>query len=312
MSDTTTTEAPVEVEPLNADATKAAIEDHLISVHGFTAPRLSGLTRGIGGRTKANLLRLHEQEHRLINLIAKHGFTMEQVYNDRLGYGPQRDALMSDMREQGLRRWPEKPTVDHVHVALPVSDEVLAAAASLTSGRDNTPIASLNASERKALKDVVDNDFSMLRSEMRAMGADMKAQRRREVEAEWAERRKAVKDFEAKARRAVDKAVKALRDLQTDATSAGVNLTVPSIHTDYIKAEAKGYEQAIRDADAEVDRELNRAELTLERQRLTAQRQVLLTGVSGEVAQQVLGSIPDAKTLMVEAAKTTTALQIDA
>jgi hypothetical protein len=307
MSDTTTTEAPVEVEPFE-DMSKDDMLRHLTEVHEISDYTLQQAFYRRGGRTKANLTQFHENQHKALDLLAEFGLTIEQVQRRTMTISTEREVL-ARMQAEGLRVWPTKPKVAHVHTAIPVSEAVAAVASALTSGKDNTPIASLNASERKALKDVVDNDFSMLKSEMRAMGADMKAQRRREVEAEWAERRASLKTFEAKARKALHRTQKALRDIQTDASAAGVGMVLPHI-TSEVRAEVKGFEQALRQADEQVERELERALLTLERQRLTAQRQVLLTGVSGEVAQKVLGAIPDAQTLMVEAAKASAAAQI--
>lgn len=305
MSTTPTTEAPVETVPFTMDLSKQEMLGHLREYHNIEAYSLpSGKNT-----TKADLVEIHGQQHeRLDWLTSLPNFT----YNEERGFS--RHLTPEEVEQWRSRfgthsRYPRVPQIMHTHTVVPVAENVAKAATALTTKRDNTPIAALNASERKALKDVVDNDFSMLRQEIRAMSADIKAQRRREVEQEWADRKAATKAYERKVHKAVASFNKKMADMRGEARDAGIELATPRLETYGIKAEVKGFAEAMREADAEVQRDEDRALMTLERQRLEAQRQVLLTGVSGEVAQTVLGAIPSAQTLMVEAAKAKAATQ---
>jgi hypothetical protein len=68
----------------------------------------------------------------------------------------------------------------------------------------------------------------------------------------------------------------------------------------YYRAEALGRQEAIDKATELNKRELARAELELQKEQLTAQRKVLVSGVS-KAAASLLDKLPDAKSLMMEA-----------
>lgn len=94
-----------------------------------------------------------------------------------------------------------------------------------------------------------------------------------------------------------------LQALHDEATADGIELTKPvqaGMSEEAWKGDAKGRLEAINKAKAENENMLERALMTLERQRLTAQRQVLVSGVSQE-ATVILNDLPKASDLMVTA-----------
>jgi len=95
----------------------------------------------------------------------------------------------------------------------------------------------------------------------------------------------------------------AIDTLVIEARGKGVELSVQEHYSGRTtEAKVAGLQAAIKAAEAEVEADRKRALNTLERARLTAQRKVLMSGVSEE-ALTILDTIPNARTLMVEAAQ---------
>ena len=201
--------------------------------------------------------------------------------------------------------------IAHNHTALPEPTEAQMQA--LT--RANNPLGkALNAAERKALNDLVNNDFAVLRTEIDQFASDMLQQRLAEIEAEYADKevdlRKAKEQAQAIQKAYTDayndlneKFRKQKQDLIESVKLNGIGLSF-EISTGYQNepsVELQGRKDAIAKAKAEVEADKARARNTLERQRLSNQRKVLMLGVSQD-GLEVLDTMPDARQLMVEAA----------
>lgn len=291
----------------SAEWTKDLILDHIFSAHvpedrvqyGFYIG--SNLVRAGGTRdTKADLVAWHDQQH-----------------ND----------------PHATARWSgDRMRIPHVHTPLSVeaTDEQMAMA---SKARNNEPVSDkpLSVQERKVLKELVDNDFNALKSEMKQFAADSLIATTREIEADWADKVAAAPTFAEEATNLFRDQKKAMQDLRDEYTrkindlkaqqedtfkalleradrDGGVELKqTQSQHRDpetgqydtIYQAEVKGLRDALSRAKAENNAALERGLMSLERQRLTAQRQVLVSGVSREAAT-ILDSVPDAKSLMVE------------
>lgn len=185
---------------------------------------------------------------------------------------------------------------DHTHAAFaPKGDDPRTDIEPLDTSRP------LNASQRKALKDLVDNDFQALKSEIQQFATDMARQRRDELRAEWAERGADPSSFIERAEALAQEYRVAADALRLEARQAGIDLDMPTLYQDKIKARTDGLVEAIREAEQEIKADQVRALNTLERARLTAQRKVLMSGVDQE-ALSILETIPTAHDLMVQAA----------
>lgn len=159
----------------------------------------------------------------------------------------------------------------------------------------------LNASQRKALKDLVENDFLALKAEINQFADDMAAQRRQEINADYAARGADQTTFFTKGRALMQQYRVGCDALVLEARQAGVELKMPDIYSREIEAKTSGLQTSLRAAEADVDADRKRALNTLERARLTAQRKVLMSGVNQE-ALSILETIPNARSLMIEAA----------
>lgn len=188
----------------------------------------------------------------------------------------------------------------HTHTAVPQGK----ADVDLTKG------GILNSTQRKALKDLVDNDFLALKAEINQFANDMAQQAREKVRAEWAKKGANKEAFMGRASDLIRKYRDDADRLILEARTKGVELKIPSVdrYSSGIDASVAGLKEAIDAAVAVVEADRKRALTTLERQRLTAQRTVLMSGVNQD-ALAILDTIPDAKTLMVEAARERTNMQ---
>lgn len=319
----------LEAQPFDGSMTKDEMVDHIIDVHQHYG-HINGKSFGKYGTkvTKDELIRWHERQHEILDadelvLLSRYGTLQVQ-----LAHGDRYDVAVL-------------PTMRHTHLAVAVSEATAEAAASLRAGKKVDGV--LSVTERKVLKEVVDNDFGALKQEMKAFAADTLTSVKDGINDEWDKREKSIPDFAAratqKARKFGEKADalrnkyeaerKALTDayqddlnkIQVEAKERGVELVADTESTydentgerrqrTVYKASVKGRREALEEAQRENETMLNRALMDLERQRLTAQRQVLLSGVP-EGAMPILESIPDAKTLMVESAKASAQTQIE-
>lgn len=186
---------------------------------------------------------------------------------------------------------------DHTHTAVPPKTGDVK-----TEGLGGLNLSQpLNASQRKNLKELVENDFLALRAEINQFADDMARQKRGEIERDYKARGADSTTFMAKARDLAKAYRNGADALVLEARQAGVEIKVPEIYSRDVEVKVSGLSSALREAEAEVDADRRRALNTLERARLTAQRRVLMTGVTEE-ALAILDTIPNAHTLMVEAA----------
>ena len=185
---------------------------------------------------------------------------------------------------------------EHTHTAIVKKDD-----GTSPSAKEMMRGGILNASQRKALKDLVENDFLALKAEINQFADDMAKQKRDEINAEWASKGADKTDFYARGRELMAEYRNGVDKLIMDARSKGVELTMPSFYGREIEAKVPGLQQAIKLAELDVESDRRRALNSLERARLTAQRKVLMTGVN-EDALQILETIPNAKQLMIQAA----------
>lgn len=224
----------------------------------------------------AHLRKFHRVPHYRLNTKSRKGEYEAWHYNAHL-------------KGEGIRE-------DHTHGAyVPKGDQPR------TDMEPLDPSRPLNASQRKALKDLVDNDFLALRSEIQQFATDMARQRRDELRTEWADRGADPASFITRAEALAQEYRVAADALRLEARRSGIDLDMPTLYQDKIKARTDGLAEAIREAEQEIKADQVRALNTLERARLTAQRKVLMSGVDQE-ALSILETIPTAHDLMIQAA----------
>lgn len=313
----------LEAMPFNDERSKQEMVDHLIRYHGIT--EINGYT--LSGSTKVTKDRMqsfHDHVHEVLDdprsVFAYRG----NRYEHGGGFGPQ--FVVEDVQGRSV----PLPVQPHTHGLVTLSDEQRAA---LEQVRDNQRVTGTVTSvqDRKVLTNLVDNDFRGLKQDMRAFAADVLAARKREIDAEWDDREQKIPDFATEAtelhresgkewdemiarqqeekrllQEQHDDAFKAVSDR---AAEAGVTLEqttrrvedpdhrgktqTATVYVAVVKGRKEAHEAAVRDNAAYLERAL----LTLERQRLAAQRQVLLTGVPDD-AMPILDSIPAAEEMM--------------
>jgi hypothetical protein len=158
----------------------------------------------------------------------------------------------------------------------------------------------LNASERKVLTELVDNDFYALASQMqqahqdrlRAISREEQAaqEEQRARSAEWQDKAKALNEKQRKERQTfIERAERAGLTFAVGRGEAGVAFSgIPS-----------SVSQARKDADAD----FSQAQTVLREQQAHAHRLILLAGVpSTGPARELLDSIPSAEALLRAAA----------
>lgn len=323
-----------EVTPFSEDAmTKDEMVAHIIQVHNHSRSINNKAISLYGGTkaTKQEMVAWHDAAHAILD-------------------GPEDQTVINIwgqvvyVRDDG-RGGPGTPLpkIKHTHMAsVPLTPEQEGSLRAVRSGKRAEGV--LSVTERKVLTQVVDNDFGSLKQEMRAFAADTLTAKKQEINADWDEREKSIPDFatsatekkrtrDEKARALKEEYMKALKALEekhqddhrqivAKAKERGVTLEAREeryydeqaqehrSRTVYY-ASVEGRKEALAAAESENAQMLNRALMDLEKQRLTAQRQVLLSGVP-ESAMPILDSIPDAKALMVESAQQSARNQIEA
>lgn len=332
-NDDTTTENKIEVVALSEANTKQEIYDHLSVYHFGSGFRCAGhWVYNVGTKaTKADLLKLHDQAHVVLDDPERtHRYRAEEdgavITNTWYAKGEQEGYYTSTVT----------PEIDHIHSLVPaaplVDPKMRDMADKLISGEERITAKPLSAGERKVLTELINNDFATLKSEMSTFAADSLQATQTEIHAEYD---KVEKSAARLAKRATDmlhrhqKEAQALgerhrkefEDLHELATEASVDLrqssrTVLDAQGNnrqelFYQALAIGRAEALQQATAENRSAVQRAQANMEQQRLAAQRSVLLSGVTVE-ASAILDSIPDAKTLMVNAAAAEAAKAIEA
>lgn len=204
--------------------------------------------------------------------------------------------------EEGDARWQDEAkrhiTTAHIHTAVTVEN------IKALGGKPLDLDTPLKAGEAKALSEVIDNDFNALRQDMRALADDEKRSRVEAVTKEWDAKGDKSDQWRRDALKLVSNFSSERDHMIAAAKADGIALTIPSVRESYsnVQTELVGKQEAIKKVKQDVDNDLNRALIALERQRLSAQRTVILARITPE-AQTVLDTIPKAKTLMVEAAQ---------
>jgi hypothetical protein len=238
------------------------------------------------------------------------------------------------------------PSIRHTHAAPVIPASLRAAAGAVRNNQRAAGEGVLSVQDRKVLTQLVDNDFNALKQEMRAFAADSLSARQQEINADWDAKEKAIPDYATDAtdlhrkhedekaalrakyeedrRKMQAKHEDAFKKITDKAEGKGVTLTPEQktvqevgeggvtrnvTRTVYV-AKVQGRKDALEGAAKENKTFLDRALLDLEKQRLTAQRQVLLSGVPKD-AMPIVESIPDAKTLMVRAQEEKAAREIE-
>lgn len=197
----------------------------------------------------------------------------------------------------------------------------------------------LSATQAKNLEKVINNDFDTVAAELRAAAADARVKAQAEVEAQYnvteeevaairaeiveLSKAQTIADNELSARHREEKEalVEAQRaeaqdlynritarnlEIQTSTRYGGsTTLDASSVTDAQILVGAKfipaGKTEALKVAVAKVEAQIERATLLLQRERLNAQRKVLLSSIVGDEAVALLESIPAAKDLFATA-----------
>lgn len=163
------------------------------------------------------------------------------------------------------------------------------------------PAKPMNATQQRRLEKLVDNDFQALRAEINQMADDLAKAKRYELTKEWNDRGSNADAFVTQAQTLIREHRSVIDALVIEARSKGVELEVPeSYRQQDIKAKVAGLKDAIKAAEADIEADRSRALNHLERARLTAQKKVLLAGITEE-GFKLLEEIPDARTLLIQA-----------
>lgn len=266
------------LEPFDSRLSKKEMDLHIQTYHAYNMARTSKGEKW----TKDDAIRWHSWAHELIeNEDINQPSKLRQRERFLVGYVP------------------------HVHQEITVRG---------ITGETNLAKAltkPLTSAQKRALLDLVDNDFHTLRKEMEVYGAELATQRLNEVNKKWDRRKDNSSDVLAKANELVAqhkrekeeldrKHQQAKEQLRIKAEKSGVTLywsigrTVPDV-------KLTGRENEVKAVKENTDREMRTALLQLERERLSSRRQIMLAGVPKE-SLDLLSSIPDAKTLMQTAA----------
>lgn len=269
------TEESIEVTPFESSLmNKQEMQDHLSRCHGIN---VWALRRG-EKTTKDEMTSIHDRSH--------------------------------NQYAQGAK----EPRIAHTHTAVPEPSAKQSAALEKAS---NPLGKALNAGERRALKDLVDNDFAVLRSEINQFAHDLLQQRLAEIEAEYEGRELLMTSYKEQARELQQAYAQKLAELNESFTKKsqtlvdkakrdGVTLStaLSTRNPDYGRepsVELSGKKDAIAKAKEEIAADQRTSLNTLERQRLTNQRRILMLGVSSD-GLQVIEEMPSARELMIEAA----------
>lgn len=276
-----------EAAPFDEGLSKQEMIDHLRNAHGYSQVRGQVLgTAKTTKATKADLERNHTHAHTILDL-------------------PEGERYKRDYRstgQQGHNNWTLTPTVEHTHLVAPLSE---AGTSALEAVRSGTALVvggkPLPASERTALRQLVNNDFAALKADLQQLAAQSWENERAQLELDWKERKAATAGYIAQARRALDKTQRKLEAIRAAAAEGGVTVTynrrLSEMHTE---ASASGFTDAVNGARKQHDTMLQRALLKLERERLRAERRILLSGVTPEAAV-ILEEIPSAEQMLRDA-----------
>lgn len=279
---------------------KNALYDHLSTYH----PTQVGYNRSITSKSsKDQMEALHTRLHE------EYDYTQAEVAVVEDDQGNRWNVNNPTEPAEGEKRFAPFRDLVHEHLVVPVGTPTEDERDLLNKVTEGGLGRVLSVTERKALERLIDNDFASLRNEMRAYAEEILAERLKAVEEEFADRKKEAEKRRKAAIKALVKANKEIAKSLQDAKDAGITIsgvTYSSLSEEHyehaVLASIEGQKEAESKVRGENRNDLQTALHTLERQRLAAQRLVLLAGISPE-GQKLLDTIPDAKTLMVEAAQ---------
>lgn len=291
MPETVTRQVPTSIAPIDT-MNKTELYHHLNRLH----PGMC--TYGLTSKSsRAEMERAHAGSHN------KYDFTKSTSIE-----GPTSRVENPAVAGDGL---------EHPYYAESVHEHVVVASVPSESDRELLESITvdgvqrvLNAGERKALERLIDNDFATLRTEMIGYAAAILQERLETVKQEFADKQRVADTILADVIDTVNSAADVLAKRVDDAAKKGVKVTLPNglvptirsaNYAGGITSVVEGLVQAKTDITAENQADLRTALNTLERQRLSAQRLVLIAGISPE-GQKLLATVPTAKSLMVSAA----------
>ena len=291
---------PVQCVPFDSMLSKGEMVDHLRNAHGIHSIAGTHVHEKMK-MTKDDLVRVHRQHHEAQAELEATGRT--ERYRDV----QQPDGSWKKEPQLRIRRFHamlNPIVIPHEH-GVQNTDAARADQEAVDAAKSGKTLPKMTSSELTRLGKLVDNDFANLRSEMQQFAADTKNSRAEDLRAEFAKTKDKSVEYQAKANKLIDKAEAELKELVAKAKDEDISLIVPSFReTRYgdryaVTAENKARDKAMRTLIDEVDTQLNRALMSLEQQRLTAQRRILMAGIS-ETAKQFLDEIPSAQELMVK------------
>jgi hypothetical protein len=306
MSDETTNDEII-FPRVTDEMGKVEIVSHILEMHG--AEHINGVYLTSKTKlTKEVLILWHNRVHEIIEDPAAR-YTKDGGYwrEDRQSTTGRYEIIENGRRVNSANA----PLMPHRHanVLSEATDDDLAM---VSKARNNEPVSDkpLNVSQRKVLKELVDNDFDALKSETQQFASDALEAKKAEIETDWADAKEKVPAFVEQLRELKTRQQKEIADLNEKherqrqrirdaADKAGILVKDSGYHGDVV-GEVQGLKDAIAKAVADNRAMTERALLSLQRQRLTAQRRVLLSGVDADSAK-ILDTIPDAQTLMVNA-----------
>lgn len=307
--------APLVPSVVPADTlNKKDLYDHLSVYHGHVGHFHSITSKS----SKEAMEDLHAHLHENID------YTVAQSslqYNDE-GYQVWVDnPALADLTMEERNKFSDGHTGKvHEHLVVPTGPATEEERKTLNAVTEGSLGRVLQVTERKALERLIDNDFAALRNEMHAYAKDVLEERLKTVAEEFADKQKEAEKHRKTLVKVIQDTNAKIVKMIEDAKVGGVTLTGlgtakvalnDALPEQNVKAVVAGQAEAEKKVRAENQSDVQSALHTLERQRLASQRLVLLAGISPE-GQKLLDTIPNAKTLMVEAAKDRSAKQIEA
>lgn len=167
----------------------------------------------------------------------------------------------------------------------------------------------LSSQERRTLEKLVDYDFASLRGEIDQIAADTLQSRLESLDEEFKDQQRTADRYASKARQLSEKHNAAMQELIEQAKADGISIVGSNLlASTQVTVQINDRQERIGKLQEENRRDKDRAQRTLERKRLETQRTVLLTGL-GANAETVLGAIPTAQQLMLQAAQERTQLK---
>lgn len=179
----------------------------------------------------------------------------------------------------------------------PSAEEVVEARKASTDLKDKP---TLNATERRALKDLVDNDFQTLEQRLHRAYADRQHELERTAQKRAAEERERAQDVIDRMGELNEKQRKERERFIAQAEKKGVTIVSSGRGQGLVFS---GIPSSMEEEKRNLSRDYEAARTALREQWLAASRLILLTGVPATgPARDVLDSIPSAETLMAQVA----------